>query len=145
MTRRTIQLTEFLSGTWMVTWIRDKQSGNWMAIRHLWIIRPFSYRTCLITKCLLYNWTYSAHFLLLDSICVIWIVGKSVCYTDYLSNKRHKGHSSDHESVPMNIKFSIWIIDYYSPIVRYCGDLKTEWLKEVGHQMAQYLNAVWIQ
>ena len=30
----------------MVTWIMDKKSSNWMVIRHLWIIRPFSYWTC---------------------------------------------------------------------------------------------------
>ena len=27
---------------WMVTWLADKKSGNWMVIRHLWIIVPFS-------------------------------------------------------------------------------------------------------
>ena len=41
---QTCPITEWFVN-WMVTWIMDKKSGNWTVIRHLWIIRPFSYRT----------------------------------------------------------------------------------------------------
>ena len=43
---------------WMLIWIADKKSGNWMVvrylwtnIRHLWTIRPISYQTfCLLFR-----------------------------------------------------------------------------------------------
>ena len=42
---RNIHLPDFLSVTQVTIWLPDKKSSNWMAVRHLWTIRPFSYRT----------------------------------------------------------------------------------------------------
>ena len=86
------QLTYFLSGNQMVTWIMDKNSGNQMVIRFLWtlfyptfcplfiiqvtiqltnlsatgVLLACGYWTCPITECLLYL-TIQSSFLMLET------------------------------------------------------------------------------